>query len=196
MDNNEHKEVTSPGLEMSPAEEIWEAFAARFREGMKQVPGWTEDNLGMFSRTVQMPEGSFALTHVGPTLMGGSTMDEYECNLMPLFEELGIANYFETFRLFCGTHAGYAEKLSARLKPKQDANIPMDVVLTISPPPRREKKRDQMRSQSSTTLRLEPQESSGSPYVRTNFIGMPGKSPFQLSIRIREVPENQSRSEE
>jgi hypothetical protein len=167
------------------SEQRWESFADRFREGMKQAPGWVESRCG-FSRTIQLPEGSFSLARVGPNVMGPRT-DEYECNLMRLLEELGVADEFETFRIVCLTYGASAERLGALLKPKQESCAPVEITLRLSVlVPTREKKprRMVMKPEAIATLRIRPHESTGSMYVNAHRIGEPERFAGQLDIRI------------
>jgi hypothetical protein len=192
VENHEPEEMESQTAEASPAER-WQAFVARFREGMKQSSDWVE-NHETFSRTIQLPRGSFSLTRVGPDVMGPRS-DEYECNLLHLFEELGMADDFESFRMICSTYGASAEKLAASLKPKQQPCPPMEIVLRLSIlVPVREKKPRRMENklQSIATLRIHPHQSDGSPYVRASF-GEPEKFTGQLEIRISEsIPDEES----
>jgi hypothetical protein len=160
----------------------------KFLDGAKRVLGWVATTTDDHRRTVQC---RFAAVGIGDSVMGEPTKT-YECNLMYLLEELGVADEFETFKLFCET--GKGTTVSATLVPRKrgDGNkkAPLEVSLYLSrveaPAPRRGRPPGDSPRPVPLHLRLYADETS-TPKMSFNEMGDPTKFEGKLDIRIREV---------
>jgi hypothetical protein len=151
--------------------------------------GWEVVN-GAVRRLFDLGQGQFQPVTVGGAVLGSPT-STYECDLLNLLDQLGVASEFETFKLICKTNNDtmVGAILVPRRRPEKSAEQQLEVLLYLSaaaPAPRKGKRHDENVPRR-VVIRLHPYTSSGSPFVTFNEMGDPAKFNGRLEIRIREA---------